>query len=604
MKASDDRLESLGLGVSDGVELDWESAAAAAADEDERKLITNLRSLSLVAGFFRECHGQARPLTAGERWGHLEILEHIGRGGYADVYRARDTELNREVALKLIRGRLGENGAVPSIPLEGERLARVKHPHLVMIHGASVREGALGLWMEYVRGTTLQDLVRGQGPLGAREAALIGIELCGALAALHAAGLLHRDIKAQNVMREQGGRIVLMDLGAGAEIVRETGCPPAAVSGTPLYMAPEVLKAASDDPTLGTHRGDDTRADLYSLGVLLYFTVTGTYPVRAETLAELRRKHADGERHRLRDVRPDLPAPFVAVIERALSPEPERRFASAGEMEMALSAALGLGEDGTALGLGEAPTALGHGQNATRRPAGEGLPGRPGHRPASGWVPGIIALGVVAAAALVGMLIWPGWLATPYTVHATLHRVALGGDQELLPGARVAPGDRLYLEFEASRDMHVYVMAEDDRGEAYLLFPLPGSTTANPLAGKSSHRLPPDRGGVQFTWGVSSAGGTEHVLIVASPEQLTGFEQALAALPAPRESGSAEGSAVPLDAQALGALRGIGLLHEQGPGPDPTRSRPVFALARQLAGGPERHRGTWVRQIDLVNPGP
>ncbi len=597
MKASDDRLESLGLGVSDGVELDWESAAAAAADEDERRLITNLRSLSLVAGFFRECHGEVRPLTAGERWGHLEIIEHIGRGSYADVYRARDTELNREVALKLIRGRPGENGAVPSIPLEGERLARVKHPHLVVIHGAAVHAGALGLWMEYVRGTTLQDLVRRQGPLGAREAALIGIELCGALAALHAAGLLHRDIKAQNVMREQGGRIVLMDLGAGAEIVRATGCPPAAVSGTPLYMAPEVLAGTaltSAAQTLATQQGD-TLADLYSLGVLLYFAVTGTYPVRAETLAELRRKHAFGERHRLRDVRPDLPAAFVAVIERALSPEPERRFASAGEMEMALSAALGLGEG---------PTALGHGQLAASRLTGQDHPARPGRRPVSKWVPGIIALGVVAAAALVGLLVWPGWLATPYTVHATLHRVVPGGDQELLPGARVAPGDRLYLEFEASRDMHVYVLAEDDRGEAYLLFPIPGSAVANPLAGRSSHRLPPDRGEVKYTWGVSSSGGTEHVLIVASPEDLAGFEQALAALPSPRELGSAQGSAVPLDAQALGALRGIGLLHEQASGPDPTRSRPVFALARQLAGGPERHRGTWVRQIDLVNPGP
>jgi TolB-like protein/cytochrome c-type biogenesis protein CcmH/NrfG len=138
--------------------------------------------------------------------------------------------------------------------------------------------------------------------------------------------LVHGDVKAQNVMREQGGRTVLMDFGAG----RAQGGDAAGVAGTPMYLAPEVL--AGEPPT--------TQSDLYSLGVLLFHLLTRTFPFIGSDIEDLRDAHADGNRRWLRDLRPDVPSQLVQVIERALEPDPARRFASAGEMEQAVHRAL------------------------------------------------------------------------------------------------------------------------------------------------------------------------------------------------------------------------------------------------------------------------
>ena len=129
---------------------------------------------------------------------------------------------------------------------EARALARVRHPSVVCVHGADMHDGRAGLWMELVRGRTLAQLVAANGLFGPREAAGIGQDLCRALAAVHAEHLVHRDVKAQNVMRGlAGGRIVLMDFGA---------------SHTPLYLAPEVLAGGRDT----------VASDLDALGVLLY----------------------------------------------------------------------------------------------------------------------------------------------------------------------------------------------------------------------------------------------------------------------------------------------------------------------------------------------
>src|SRR4029450_9034755 len=108
-------------------------------------------------------------------------------------------------------------------------------------YGAESIDGRVGLWMEFIRGRSLEDLLKAHGSYGAREAATIGIDLCHALAAVHGAGLLHRDVKCQNVMREEGGRIVLMDFGAGAELSLHRLATQDDVAGTPLYLAPELF---------------------------------------------------------------------------------------------------------------------------------------------------------------------------------------------------------------------------------------------------------------------------------------------------------------------------------------------------------------------------
>src|SRR5262249_44273053 len=148
-----------------------------------------------------------------------KLIERLGGGTFGDVYRAWDQDLERDVALKLLRpDAAGESsGHASRIANEGRLLARVRHPNVVCGHGVAVHDDRVGLWMELLRGVTLEQRLAAQGPFSAREATLVGVDLCGALAAIHAAGLIHRDVKAQNVMREAGGRIVLMDLGTGRE---------------------------------------------------------------------------------------------------------------------------------------------------------------------------------------------------------------------------------------------------------------------------------------------------------------------------------------------------------------------------------------------------
>ena len=148
---------------------------------------------------------------ASTRWGHLEYGPKSVGERAARCTRARDTRLGREVALKLFAA-----DAVPGSALEeGRLLARLNHPHIVGVFGADTHDGIAGIWMELLEGETLDEILARDGVFGAEETVLIGLDLARALSAVHSAGLLHRDIKARNVLRERGGRVVLMDLGAG-----------------------------------------------------------------------------------------------------------------------------------------------------------------------------------------------------------------------------------------------------------------------------------------------------------------------------------------------------------------------------------------------------
>jgi Protein kinase domain len=267
------------------------------------------------------------PLPATFTWAHLEVQEEIGRGGFGRVYRAWDPTLAREVALKIVTLLEHERGGAAEALREGRLLARVRHANVVTVYGAQQVGNQIGLWMELVRGRSLARIVASDGPLSSDEATVIGVSLCRALAAVHVAGLLHRDIKAHNVMREGGGRIVLMDFGAGRELEHAAAHQPRA-QGTPLYMAPEVVAGGPASAA----------SDIYSLGVLLYFLVTGTYPVIGRSVPEIATAHGLGHRRFVTDLRPDLPERFIRVVERALSVEPGARYQSAGSMLQDLAA--------------------------------------------------------------------------------------------------------------------------------------------------------------------------------------------------------------------------------------------------------------------------
>ncbi len=331
MRDEEARLLELASRVSDGQRIDWNEKPGSSLEEQQ--LLDELKTLESLASFHRRQGAVGQPLRLDEpsSWAELDILQRIGSGSFGDVYLAWDPRLQREVALKLMRSDdVSAFRRKDAILREGRILARLKHPNVATVHGAAEQDRSVGVWMELIRGRTLAEIVEDQGPLGAREAAGIGIDICRAVAAVHREGLLHRDIKAQNVMRERGGRIVLMDFGLG-------GKPPAvdspqrpALSGTPLYMAPELLRG----------QAATVRSDIYAIGVLLFYLVSGKYPVSGSDLTDLSQRHEVDDHLLLRDVRPDLPSSFVQVVERALAPRPRGRFQTVGEMEQALDRSL------------------------------------------------------------------------------------------------------------------------------------------------------------------------------------------------------------------------------------------------------------------------
>jgi tetratricopeptide (TPR) repeat protein len=260
-------------------------------------------------------------------WGSFTLLARVGYGGFGEVYRAWDPHLQREVALKLLLpGAVAGEAEYETMLREARALASVHHPNIVPVHGIERHDDRVGFWTDFVRGKTLSVLVGEQGTFGAREAALIGLDVARALSAVHRAGLLHRDIKAENVMREEGGRIVLMDFGLSALEQRQTD-----VAGTPNYMAPELF--AGGKATVAS--------DIYAMGVLLYFLVAGDYPVHLGGLTTREALEALPRRKPLMDLRPDLPESLLRTVTTAMDNDPAKRFQSAGQLANALAESLG-----------------------------------------------------------------------------------------------------------------------------------------------------------------------------------------------------------------------------------------------------------------------
>ena len=270
-------LIALGTDVSDGKTVDWDLVDRRPLDDDARALVENLKRLEAVVQAHRvsvsDVTADDSPddpdATTTGHWQHFLLFESVGAGAFGTVYRAWDTKVDREVALKLVSA-----GATSRSPLsEARNLARIRHPNIVTVYGAEQDSEHVGIWMEFIQGETLAKMVRDRGPMSAREVVGIGVDLCSALSALQGASLLHRDIKAHNVMREVGGRIVLMDF-SGAW-TSEAGETPANLSGTPLYMAPELFE----------NRAPSVASDIYSLGVLLFYLLAGPAAGR-RTLAQ------------------------------------------------------------------------------------------------------------------------------------------------------------------------------------------------------------------------------------------------------------------------------------------------------------------------------
>src|SRR5262245_19181612 len=269
-------------------------------------------------------------MVVGERF---EILQLLGEGGMGAVYKAHDRELERDVALKLIRPELARNPEILQRFKHELILARqVTHRNVIRIFDQGQAEGHKYITMEYLDGRDLRSVLRETGKLAPEEAAKIVLQICRALEAAHAEGVIHRDLKPQNIMLDANGRAYVMDFGIARAAYLPGMTQTGALVGTPEYMSPEQAKGEKLDE----------RSDLFSLGVILYELLVGTSPYHSDTpLATLWRRIQEKAKP-LTEIDPTIPKPLSDIVEKALEIDPKDRFTSATEFAQHLESWLGL----------------------------------------------------------------------------------------------------------------------------------------------------------------------------------------------------------------------------------------------------------------------
>ncbi len=276
----------------------------------------------------------AGPLAPGAELGRFRVVELVGEGAMARVYRVRHRALSTEHAVKLLRS------ADPSLRqrlLQEARVqARIRHDHVVAVTDVLEHEGLPAIVMEYVAGRSLDRRLHEDGPLPLDVARRVFSEVLDAVGAAHAAGVLHRDLKPGNVLlAEEGERLIakVTDFGIAklvAAPVRADETRHGAAMGTPGYMAPEQWADA---------HSVDVRADVFGLGALFYESLTGKTPFVGPSLFTVMKRTLAGEHAPLREGRPDCPPALAEAIERALRPSPEARYPDVAAFRRALEAA-------------------------------------------------------------------------------------------------------------------------------------------------------------------------------------------------------------------------------------------------------------------------
>ena len=274
------------------------------------------------------------------RLGHYEVTEVLGTGGMGTVLKAFDASLNRYVAIKVLAPRWsGTAEARKRFVREAQSAAVVVHEHVVTIHAVGEANGVPYLVMEYLSGITLQQRIEQAGSLEPLEIVSIGRQIASGLAAAHAQGLIHRDIKPGNIMLESGlDRITITDFGLARAVDDTRLTQQGTIAGTPEYMAPE--------QALGKLL--DRRADLFSLGAVLYAMATGHSPFRGTITPEVMRRVCDETPRPIRDLNPAVPVWLVEIIDRLLAKDPAERFQSAAEVAELLGSHLAQLQDPSA----------------------------------------------------------------------------------------------------------------------------------------------------------------------------------------------------------------------------------------------------------------
>lgn len=271
-----------------------------------------------------------------------EVRELLGRGGFGLVFTAFDRRLKRDLAVKVLRLELAHSEAfLDRFEREAMTAAQLRHPNIVPIYTIGEKDGLAYIIMPLIKGETLQRLLEREGPLPIAETCRILTDAASAMAAAHAVGLIHRDIKPDNIMLEGADRrVLLMDFGIAKMISTDAALTSTGVLvGTPLYMSPEQG---------GGDRAIDQRSDIYSFGVVAYHMVTGKPPFGGTSGADLIRHHVLTPATDVRALRPSIPPALARIVMRCLNKERDRRWQSADDLRVALQGAASARESGVA----------------------------------------------------------------------------------------------------------------------------------------------------------------------------------------------------------------------------------------------------------------
>jgi len=266
------------------------------------------------------------------RFGPYDVIEFVGQGGSGLVFKALDPSLHRLVAVKVLAPQVAANVAARRRFLrEARAAASVSHDHVVTIHAVAEANGLPYLVMQFIAGKSLQERINQSGPLELKEILRIGMQTAAGLAAAHAQGLIHRDVKPANILLENGiERVKLTDFGLARAVDDASLTSSGLIAGTPQYMSPEQAQGDAVDP----------RADLFGLGCVLYAMATGHSPFRAKTTMAVLRRVCDEPPRPIREANPEIPTWLTAIVDRLLAKDPAGRYQSATEVAAVLSSHL------------------------------------------------------------------------------------------------------------------------------------------------------------------------------------------------------------------------------------------------------------------------